>query len=77
MSRYNFRMARSIQSLRLAAAERGDKFFQPPEPCNKCGDDTRYVASNQCVTCSKRRAAENTRAFRDKLRKLQQEAERE
>lgn len=55
---------------RMAAAKRGSKFYEPKDACPKCGDPSRYVLSNQCVTCSKKRARKSTA----ELRKALQEA---
>ena len=58
---------------RRAAAKAGKTIFVTPKPCDKCGSDLRYVLSNQCVPCSRKRAAEATKEFREMVRKARSE----
>lgn len=42
---------------REEAAAKGERFFTS-KPCKRDGDTRRYTASSHCVTCSKRRGAD-------------------
>lgn len=52
----------------MEAAKAGRTIFMPANPCPVCGDPHRYTSSNQCVTCTKERAAGYTDRVRRELR---------
>ena len=52
---------------RTQAAQAGERFFTS-KPCTHDGDTRRYTASSHCVTCSKRKGAEQYAAIRAALR---------
>ncbi len=42
---------KTIRELRLAAARRGDRFFDAGRPCARGHQDVRYTASGRCRRC--------------------------
>lgn len=52
---------------RWKAAEAGRSQYVG-KPCIHCDSPVRYTSSNQCVVCTKARAAENTKELRRMLR---------
>jgi hypothetical protein len=52
---------------RTEAAKAGERFFTASKACKHDGNLLRYVVSGHCVTCSKRRGAQQNAAIRAAL----------
>lgn len=52
---------------RIDAAKAGRRFFVHKTPCRTCHSRLRYTSSNQCVACTKDRAARYQERIREYL----------
>lgn len=58
-------MAKTNQDARRTAAKQGQIRFKSPLKCRQCDSRERYVRSNQCVACAKRRSREQNNEFKE------------
>jgi len=63
-------MGKSINDLRLEAAERGDYRFDPGRPCVHGHWADRYVSDGMCVTC----ALKKVQRQRERIKAARKEA---